>query len=234
MKLAFNCQCPIESWHQLAGRGPRWPSELASLASNHRLSPLCGFESHKWQMVRTCSNMTLAVKYDIKPKLWPTNRHFFCSPSQLLVVILLYTQCIERDVINQSQSVSQSVSQPSCAAFTHPVECLTLTRDVTEKSRPHTLQIICWKETHFPTQIGSCICKLISSTFHPVKYMEKQYQLLCKNDHDLCWILLILLYWYILPSGQMHLSGVLLVSPNIRQKMSCVGLWSGPLVFCIF
>ena len=26
--------------------GPHWPSGLANLASDHRLSPLCGFDSH--------------------------------------------------------------------------------------------------------------------------------------------------------------------------------------------
>ena len=56
--------------------GPKW---LASLASNHRLSPLCGFNSHKWRMLKTCPNMTLAVEWDVKPKLWLKARQPFLS-----------------------------------------------------------------------------------------------------------------------------------------------------------
>ena len=56
-------------------RGPWWPSRLASLASNHRLSPLCGFNSHKWQMLWTCSDITLAIEQDAKPQLLNFEEH---------------------------------------------------------------------------------------------------------------------------------------------------------------
>ena len=39
----------------------------ASVASNHRLSPLC--DCHKLAMLRTCLNVTLAVDLDVKPQL---------------------------------------------------------------------------------------------------------------------------------------------------------------------
>ena len=39
---------------------------LASLAFNHRQSPLCGLNPHKWQC---CPKMTLAVERDVKPQL---------------------------------------------------------------------------------------------------------------------------------------------------------------------
>ena len=32
------------------------------------VSPLCGFDSHEWQMLRGCPNMTLAVERDVKPQ----------------------------------------------------------------------------------------------------------------------------------------------------------------------
>ena len=34
-------------WFAAHKRGPQWPSWLAGLASNHRLSPLCRFNSHR-------------------------------------------------------------------------------------------------------------------------------------------------------------------------------------------
>ena len=46
--------------------GPRWPSGLAGLASNHRQSPLCGVQVPQVALLKTCPNMTLAVEWDVK------------------------------------------------------------------------------------------------------------------------------------------------------------------------
>ena len=51
---------------------------LASLPSNHRLSLLC-VQVPQVTILRTCPNMTLAVKWDVKPQLWlcPTTIAYF-------------------------------------------------------------------------------------------------------------------------------------------------------------
>ena len=43
------------------------PSGLVNLVSNHRQSSLCGFDSHKWQILKSCFDMILAVEQDVKP-----------------------------------------------------------------------------------------------------------------------------------------------------------------------
>ena len=42
---------------------------VSKFASNHQAVISVWFESHKWQCMETCSNMTLAVERDVKPKL---------------------------------------------------------------------------------------------------------------------------------------------------------------------
>ena len=38
---------------------------VQGLVSNHRLSPLCGLDSHEWQMLRTCLSVTLTVEPNV-------------------------------------------------------------------------------------------------------------------------------------------------------------------------
>ena len=51
-------------------RDLQWPSGLDKLGiSPQAVTSVCGFDSHKRQILRTCPNMTLAVEQDLKPNM---------------------------------------------------------------------------------------------------------------------------------------------------------------------
>ena len=56
--------CIVQDVNTLQGyRAPMVALWLVGLASNNRLSPLCGFESHSDKAVRTCPYLTLAFDF---------------------------------------------------------------------------------------------------------------------------------------------------------------------------